>query len=126
MYSLLQSLRLITPHCTLSASFLVPFGELAPTQLVSLPANLCFDSLAKFGLDLLKTPSLLVYLYVYLRPVLELRIYRLIRRRLPKPSLADELSIRVAFENDLIDWMVPTLGRRSEEENRRGDRKSVV
>lgn len=120
MYSLLQSLRLITPHCTLSASFLVPFGELAPTQLVSLPANLCFDSLAKFGLDLLKTPSLLVYLYVYLRPVLELRIYRLIRRRLPKPSLADELSIRVAFENDLIDWMVPTLGRRSEEENRRG------
>lgn len=105
----------------LSAGFLVPFGELAPTQLVSLPANPSFGSLAKFGLDLLKTPSLLVYLYVYLRPVLELRIYRLIRRRLPKPNLADELSIRVAFENDLIDWMVPTLGRRSEEENRRGN-----
>ncbi|KAM0094783.1 hypothetical protein ACP6JD_001651 [Aspergillus fumigatus] len=52
---------------------------------------------------------------------LKIRIYRLIRRRLPKPSLADELSIKVAFENDLIDWMVPTLGRRSEEENHRSN-----
>lgn len=103
-----------------SASFFVPFGELAPTQLLSLPANLSFDSLAKLCMGMLKTPSLLVYLYVYLRPIIEIRLYRLIRRRLPKPSLADELSIRVAFENDLIDWMVPTLGRRSEEENRRG------
>lgn len=103
------------------SSFLVPFGELAPTQLVPLPADLSFGSLASFFLGLLKTPSLLVYSYVYLRPMLEIRLYRLIRRRLPKPSLADELSIRVAFENDLIDWMVPTLGRRSEEENRRSN-----
>lgn len=103
-----------------SASFFVPFGELAPTQLLSLPVNLSFGSLAKLCMGILKTPSLLVYLYVYLRPIIEIRLYRLIRRRLPKPSLADELSIRVAIENDLIDWMVPTLGRRSEEENRRG------
>lgn len=104
-----------------SASFFVPFGELAPTKLLSLPTNLSFGSVAKLCLDILKTPSLLVYLYVYLRPIFEIRLYRLIRRQLPKPSLADELSIRVAFENDLIDWMVPTLGRRSEEENRRGN-----
>ncbi|ODM24294.1 hypothetical protein SI65_01998 [Aspergillus cristatus] len=120
MYSLLQSLHLVHPYCMPSASFFVPFGELAPTQLLFLPANLSFGSLANLFLGILKTPSLLVYLYVYLRPIIEIRLYRLIRRRLPKPSLADELSIRVAFENDLIDWMVPTLGRRSEEENRRG------
>ncbi|OJJ83761.1 uncharacterized protein ASPGLDRAFT_25966 [Aspergillus glaucus CBS 516.65] len=120
MYSLLQSLHLVHPYCMPSASFFVPFGELAPTQLLSLPANLSFHSLAKLCMGILKTPSLLVYLYVYLRPIIEIRLYRLIRRRLPKPSLADELSIRVAFDNDLIDWMVPTLGRRSEEENRRG------
>lgn len=120
MYSLLQSLHLVHPYCMPSASFFVPFGELAPTQLLSLPANLSFGALASFFLGILKTPSLLVYLYVSLRPMIEIRLYRLIRRRLPKPSLADELSIRVAFENDLIDWMVPTLGRRSEEENRRG------
>ena len=121
MYSLLQSLHLVHPLCMPGSSFLVPFGELAPTQLVPLPADLSFGSLTSFFLGLLKTPSLLVYSYVYLRPMLEIRLYRLIRRRLPKPSLADELSIRVAFENDLIDWMVPTLGRRSEEENRRSN-----
>ena len=121
MYSLLQSLHLVHPLCMPGSSFLVPFGELAPAQLVPLPADFSFGSLTSFFLDLLKTPSLLVYSYVYLRPMLEIRLYRLIRRRLPKPSLADELSIRVAFENDLIDWMVPTLGRRSEEENRRSN-----
>jgi hypothetical protein len=84
-----------------------------------LPADFTLQSLIGFCSSLLKTPSLLVYLYVYLRPAIEIRLYRLIRRRLPKPILADELSIKVAFENDLIDWMVPTLGRRSEEENRR-------
>ena len=119
MYSVLQSLRLVHPLCMPSASFFVPFGELAPIQFLSPPTDFSFSSLASFGLGLLKSPSLLVYLYVYLRPIIEVRIYRLIRRHLPKPNLADELSIRVALENDLIDWMAPTLGRRSEEENRR-------
>ncbi|KAF7592884.1 hypothetical protein BBP40_012296 [Aspergillus hancockii] len=84
-----------------------------------LPTDFTLQSLGRFCASLLKTPSLLVYLYVYLRPVIEIRLYRLIRRRLPKPLLADEISIKVAFENDLIEWMVPSLGRRSEEENRR-------
>lgn len=119
MYSVLQSLRLVYPLCMPSASFFVPFGELAPVQFMSLPTDFSLSSMASFGLGLVNSPSLLVYLYVYLRPIIEVRVYRLIRRHLPKPNLADELSIRVALENDLIDWMAPTLGRRSEEENRR-------
>ena len=66
------------------------------------------------------SPEVLTFVYAfYLRPELEERIYRLIRRQLPKPTLADELSIRVAYEENLIEWVVPTLGRRSEEETRR-------
>lgn len=121
MYSVLQSLRLVYPLCMPSSSFFVPFGELAPMQFVTFPTDLSISSIAGFGLGLFKFPSLLVYLYIYLRPIMEVRIYRLIRRHLPKPYLADELSIRVALENDLIDWMAPTLGRRSEEENLRGN-----
>ncbi|PKY02147.1 hypothetical protein P168DRAFT_329117 [Aspergillus campestris IBT 28561] len=119
MYSLLQSLHLVHPYALPGLHFLIPFGEFAPMQFPSLPTDISPTSLASFALHLVKTPSFLVYLYVYLRPVIEIRLYRLIRRRLPKPTLADELSIKVAFDNDLIDWMVPTLGRRSEEENRR-------
>ncbi|GAB1204462.1 hypothetical protein APSETT445_003117 [Aspergillus pseudonomiae] len=89
--------------------------------LPPIPAAFTLQSVGDFCLNLLKAPPLLVYLYVYLRPVIEIRLYRLIRRRLPKPTLADELSIKVALENDLIDWMAPTLGRRSEEENRRNN-----
>ncbi|PKX93051.1 uncharacterized protein P174DRAFT_442912 [Aspergillus novofumigatus IBT 16806] len=113
VYSLLQSLHLVQPYS-------LP-GNLTSMHFPPLPTELSFKPIIDFALGLSKTPSLLVYLYVYLRPIIEIRIYRLIRRRLPKPSLADELSIKVAFENDLIDWMVPTLGRRSEEENRRSN-----
>lgn len=120
MYSLLQSLHLIPPYSIPSALFFLPYGEFPSTLLPPLPQSFSLSSLGGFFLSLLKAPPLLIYLYVYLRPKVEVRLYRLIRRRLPKPSLADELSIRVAFENDLIDWMVPTLGRRAEEENRRG------
>ncbi|KAF7175738.1 hypothetical protein CNMCM7691_009745 [Aspergillus felis] len=121
VYSLLQSLHLVQPYSLPGIQFLFPIGNLTSMQFPSLPTELSFKSIINFALGLSKTPSLLVYLYVYLRPIIEIRIYRLIRRRLPKPSLADELSIKVAFENDLIDWMVPTLGRRSEEENRRSN-----
>ncbi|RHZ58844.1 uncharacterized protein CDV56_106482 [Aspergillus thermomutatus] len=121
VYSLLQSLHLVQPYSLPGIQFLFPIGNLTSMHLPPLPTELSFKTIINFALGLSKTPSLLVYLYVYLRPIIEIRIYRLIRRRLPKPSLADELSIRVAFENDLIDWMVPTLGRRSEEENRRSN-----
>ncbi|KAL2370040.1 hypothetical protein RJZ57_005524 [Blastomyces gilchristii] len=52
---------------------------------------------------------------------LQLRIYRILRRKLPKPDRPDSLSLRVAAENDLIEWTVPSLGRRSDEEYHRGD-----
>jgi hypothetical protein len=71
-------------------------------------------------LRLLASPGVLTFIYAfYLRPALEERIYRLIRRQVPKPILADELSIRVAFEENLVEWVVPTLGRRADEETRR-------
>ncbi|KKZ65006.1 hypothetical protein EMCG_09086 [[Emmonsia] crescens] len=50
-----------------------------------------------------------------------LRIYRILRRKLPKPDRPDSLSLRVAAENDLIEWTVPSLGRRSDEEYHRSD-----
>lgn len=85
-------------------------------QFPSLPPNLSLSAMAQFGMGVLTAPPLLVYLSLYFKPVVEMRIYKLIRRRLPKPTHADETSIKVALDNDLIDWMVPSLGRRSEEE----------
>lgn len=45
----------------------------------------------------------------------------MLRRKFPKPDRPDELSIRVAIDNDLIEWTVPTLGRRADEETRRSN-----
>ncbi|KAL3437632.1 hypothetical protein BDV09DRAFT_161608 [Aspergillus tetrazonus] len=118
MYSLLQSLHLIPPASMPSIGSFMPFGEFSSMLLPSFPPDLSLCSLSNFAWNFLKTPSLF-YIYVYLRPVIEVRLYRLIRRRLPKPNLTDDLSIKVAFENDLVDWMVPTLGRRAAEETQR-------
>ncbi|KAL2833438.1 hypothetical protein BDW59DRAFT_138658 [Aspergillus cavernicola] len=120
MYSLLQSLHLIHPASFPSIGYFMPLGEFTSMLLPSSPPDFSVRSLGTFVLDVLKTPSLF-YIYVYLRPVIEVRLYRLIRRRLPKPSLTDDLSIKVALDNDLIDWMVPTLGRRAVEETQRGN-----
>lgn len=125
MYSLLQSLHLVPSSFFPAVRFLIPFGEMAAIQFPPLPTDFSLQSLSAYCLTLAKAPSLLLYVYMYLRPVIEIRLYRLIRRRLPKPTLADELSIKVASDNDLIDWMVPTLGRRSEEENRRNNMSFV-
>ncbi|PWY93659.1 hypothetical protein BO94DRAFT_486999 [Aspergillus sclerotioniger CBS 115572] len=120
MYSVLQSLHIVPAYSMPGIRFFLPFGELASMQLSELPTNLSIGSLGGFFLSLLKTPSVLVYLSVYLRPVFEIRLYRFIRRRLPKPIYADALSVKVAYDNDLIDWMMPSIGRRAEEENIRG------
>ncbi|KAE8148557.1 hypothetical protein BDV25DRAFT_158025 [Aspergillus avenaceus] len=121
VYGLLQSLHLVQPYSLPGIQFLLPFGETSALPLPSLPTDLSVQSLVEFGSNLLTTPSLLVYLYLYLRPIVEIRLYRLIRRRLPKPTFADHLSIKVARENDLIDWMVPMLGRRQAEESARSN-----
>ncbi|KAL4755284.1 hypothetical protein BDW72DRAFT_189485 [Aspergillus terricola var. indicus] len=120
MYSLLQSLHLIPPASMPSIGSFTPFGEFTSMLLPSFPPDLSLCSLSNFAWNILKTPSLF-YIYVYLRPVIEVRLYRLIRRRLPKPNITDDLSIKVAFENDLVDWMVPTLGRRATEETQRSN-----
>ncbi|CAG8276913.1 unnamed protein product [Penicillium salamii] len=117
MYSTLQSLSLVSPYSTSGLKLLIPFGEQSLLRLPTLPTDLSPRSLGTSLVGLLTSPSVLVILYgYYLRPQLEERIYRLIRRRLPKPSLPDELSVRVAYEENLIEWVVPSLGRRSDEE----------
>lgn len=117
MYSTLQSLSLVSPYSIPGLKLLIPFGEQSLMRSPTLPTDLSLHSLGTSLVGLLTSPSVLVFLYgYYLRPQLEERIYRLIRRRLPKPSLPDELSVRVAYEENLIEWVVPSLGRRSDEE----------
>ncbi|KAJ5133549.1 hypothetical protein N7448_001426 [Penicillium atrosanguineum] len=120
MYSLLQSLSLVPSNAIPSLRILVPFGKESLVQLPPVPTELSIPSVGGFFLRLMASPGVLTFLFAfYLRPELEERIYRLIRRQLPKPTVVDELSIRVAYEENLIDWVVPTLGRRSAEEMRR-------
>ncbi|KAJ5725688.1 uncharacterized protein N7483_007045 [Penicillium malachiteum] len=120
MYSMLQTLSLVPSNTLPSLKFFIPFGGASLFRLPPLPSDFSISSIGGFFIQLLTSPGFLTYVYAFhLRPELEERIYRLIRRQLPKPTLADELSIRVAFEENLVEWVVPTLGRRSEEETRR-------
>jgi hypothetical protein len=121
MFSILQALHLVSPFSVPGLRFFLPFSESSLIQLPPFPSDMSPRSLGVFFFNLAMAPFSLVYLYVLLRPVIEARVYRILRRRLPKPDRPDELSIRVALENDLIEWTVPTLGRRSEEEVRRSD-----
>ncbi|KAJ5747695.1 uncharacterized protein N7511_009391 [Penicillium nucicola] len=117
MYSILQSLSLVAPWSIPNAQLLIPFGTGSLLQLPALPTDISPGSLGTSLVGLLTHPGILAFVYgYYLRPDLEERIYRLIRRRLPKATIADELSVRVAFEENLIEWVVPTLGRKSDEE----------
>ncbi|KAL4878510.1 hypothetical protein BJY04DRAFT_221014 [Aspergillus karnatakaensis] len=120
MYSLLQSLHLIPSTSMPGVGYFLPLGEFTTMLLSTPPTEITPRSVAEFAWNVLKTPSLF-YIYVYLRPLIEVRLYRLIRRRLPKPTVTDPLSIKVAFDNDLLDWMVPSLGRRAVEEAQRSN-----
>lgn len=120
MYSLLQTISLVPSNSLPSVRQMIPFGERSLFQLPPLPTDLSLPSLGAFAARLMTSPGILTFVYAfYLRPQLEERIYHLVRRQLPKPTLADELSIRVAYDENLIDWVVPTLGRKAEEETRR-------
>ncbi|KAJ5542500.1 hypothetical protein N7535_004922 [Penicillium sp. DV-2018c] len=122
MYSTLQSLALISPLSIPGIHLLLPFGRESLLQLPQLPPDVSAGSLSTWVVGLLSSPGVLVYLYgYYFRPLVEERTYRLIRRRLPKPILPDELSVRIAYEGNLIEWVVPTLGRRSDEELHRSN-----
>lgn len=117
-FSLLQSLHILPPSIP-KLSSLIPFGAFSITQLPPFPVDASFPSIVKFGFQFLTSPAILIYFYIHLRPLIEGRIYRLLRRRLPKPDRPDKVSVHVAVENDLIEWTVPTMGRRAEEENLR-------
>lgn len=120
MFSVLQALSLIPARASPSLQFFVPFSEASLIQLPPFPSDFSAIHLARFGLESLMSPISLVYLSSIYRPKIEARIYRILRRHLPKPDRPDDLSIRIAVENDLIEWTVPSLGRRSDEEKRRG------
>ncbi|KAJ5112317.1 hypothetical protein N7532_000362 [Penicillium argentinense] len=120
MYSVLQSLSIVPASSIPGIRLLIPFGENSLIQMPPLPTHLSAPAIGGFLMRLLASPGVLTFLYAfYLRPEMEERIYRLARRQLPKPVIADELSIRVAFEENLVEWVVPSLGRRAEEESRR-------
>ncbi|PGH07695.1 hypothetical protein GX51_01704 [Blastomyces parvus] len=121
MFSLLQSLHILPALAVPTLRSLIPFGPTSLIQLPPLPARLSIANIGSFGYGLLTAPFTVLYMYVYLRPVIESRIYRILRRKLPKPDRPDSLSLRVAAENDLIEWTVPSLGRRSDEEYHRSD-----
>ncbi|KAF7717364.1 Uncharacterized protein PECH_006697 [Penicillium ucsense] len=120
LYSLLQSLALVPSNSIPTVTSLLPFGNGSLLFLPSLPTEISGHSIFHFAMRALTSPGVLAFIHAfYLRPNLEERIYRLIRRQLPKPTLADKLSVRVAYDENLIDWIVPALGRHSEEESRR-------
>lgn len=121
MFSLLQSLHLVPIYEIPTLRFFLPFSESSLIQFPPLPADYSLHALTQFSLGFLTAPVFLIYLYFYLRLIIEARIYRVLRRRFPKPDRPDELSIRVAWDNDLIEWTVPSLGRRSDEEARRSN-----
>ncbi|OAL66266.1 hypothetical protein A7C99_3374 [Trichophyton rubrum] len=88
----------------------------------TLRLSLYLDKAHTIGLyciSLATSPFILLNLYINVRPVVEARVYRILRRRLPKPDRPDKLSLRVAVENELIEWTAPSLGKRSEEEIKR-------
>ncbi|KAK2788469.1 hypothetical protein FQN53_003615 [Emmonsiellopsis sp. PD_33] len=116
MFSLLQSLHIVPALAVPAIRSFIPFGQTSLIQMPTIPTSLSATAIGHFGLEILTSPFTAMYMYVYLRPVVESRIYRILRRQLPKPDRPDNLSIRVAVENDLIEWTVPTLGRRSDEE----------
>ncbi|OJD18727.1 hypothetical protein AJ78_01264 [Emergomyces pasteurianus Ep9510] len=121
MFSLLQSLHILPALAVPTLRSLLPFGPASLIQLPPLPARWSISGIGNFGFRLLSAPFAVLYMYVYVRPVIESRIYRILRRKLPKPDRPDSLSLRVAAENDLIEWTVPALGRRSDEEYHRSD-----
>ncbi|EFR01684.1 hypothetical protein MGYG_04687 [Nannizzia gypsea CBS 118893] len=121
MFSLLQSLHLLPPFSIPSVYSFIPFTANSLIQLPPLPSEFSVRTVGLYGLSLATSPFILFNVYINVRPVVEARVYRILRRRLPKPDRPDKLSLRVAVENELIEWTVPSLGKRSEEEIKRSN-----
>lgn len=121
MFCILQTLHLIPHSAVLKLSMLLPFTKFSLIQSPPLPLDFSLTSLGRFVSEFATTPFAFAYAYVLLRPIIEDRIYRIIRRHLPKQERPDEVSIEVAMENDLLEWTLPTAGRHTEHEVRRSN-----
>lgn len=121
MFCILQTLHLIPHNVYPRPAFLLPFTRYSLIQIPSLPSDFSLVSLGRFASQLATTPFAFAFIYVLVRPYVEEKIYRLIRRHLPKQERPDEVSIQVAMENDLLEWTLPIAGRRTEEETRRSN-----
>ncbi|KUL86085.1 hypothetical protein ZTR_07724 [Talaromyces verruculosus] len=121
MFCILQTLHLIPHKVYPRPAFLLPFTKYSLIRIPSLPSDLSLVSLGQFASQLAATPFAFAFVYVLVRPYVEEKIYRLIRRHLPKQERPDEVSIQVAMENDLLEWTLPIAGRRTEEETRRSN-----
>lgn len=119
MFCILQTLHLVPHNVYPRPAFLLPFTKHSLIQSPSLPPDFTLVSLGRFASQLAATPFAFAFIYVLIRPYVEEKIYRLIRRHLPKQDRPDEVSIQVAMENDLLEWTLPIAGRRMEEETRR-------
>lgn len=119
MFCILQTLHLIPHNVYPRPEFLIPLTRYSLIQSPSLPPDFSLISLGRFASHLAATPFAFAFIYVLVRPYVEEKIYRLIRRHLPKQERPDEISIQVATENDLLEWTLPIAGRRMEEETRR-------
>lgn len=121
MFCILQTLHLIPHKAYPRPAFLLPFSRYSLIQIPPLPSDFSLISLGHFASQLAATPFAFAFIYVLVRPHVEEKIYRLIRRHLPKQERPDEVSIQVAMENDLLEWTLPIAGRRTEEETRRSN-----
>jgi hypothetical protein len=100
---------------------LLPFTKFSLIQSPPIPSDFSPVSLGRFVSELASTPFAFAFTYVLLRPIIEDRIYRMIRRHLPKPERPDEISVQVAMDNDLLEWTLPTAGRHTDYEVHRSN-----
>ncbi|KAI1923453.1 hypothetical protein LOZ67_001568 [Ophidiomyces ophidiicola] len=118
MLSLLQSLQLVPTYNMPSLGLFLPFGDYSLLRLPSIHVTSGQD-VWNFITSLVISPFPLICLLSRARALVETNIYRFLRRRLPRPDAPDRLSFRVALEGDLVDWTMPSLSRRAEEEELR-------
>ncbi|KAH8693623.1 hypothetical protein BGW36DRAFT_323720 [Talaromyces proteolyticus] len=118
MFCVLQTIQII-PHTSFPKIFFsLPFTQSSLVRLPSLPATFSTTTLGQFASGLITAPFTLAFTYTLLRPFIEDRIYRIIRRQLPKQEQPDEFSLQVAMENDLLAWTIPVVAQQVEDGTR--------
>jgi hypothetical protein len=121
MFCFLQTLHLIPYSSFPTASFYTPFTESSMIRYPSFPTEFSLAAFGQLASELFAGSFAMVITYTFLRSFVEDRIYRIIRRHLPKQGQPDDLSIQVAVDNDLLEWTVPAAGRHMEYETYRSN-----